>query len=659
MTFLAPLGLLGFIGIAILILIYIIKPNYHQKFVSTTYIWRLSLKYRKKRIPINKLRNFLIILCQILILISCTLILAQTVKDLIAKSDSPEIVVVIDTSASMRTKKDGVTRFERAIDEASDLVADTFSKDGTISIILAGQKPTYLFQRESYQNSGSVIAGLEELVVNNSCSYGVSDVDGAIVLCESVKYENPDAQIYLITDIEYKNIAKGINVKNVSEKGEWNAGIIDVYTEVEENYYMFIVEVASYGTDAEIEVSINLEDVNALDASQAGYPQVLTGGVTCEGNSVKKLVFVNFDFYENDRERFDNSFDAVNFIPEDEKIFSFRHLSVLLNVDDNFEEDNRLNLYGGMKEVVRIQYSSKRPNVFFSGVLSEIRDSFSKYWDVQITEVQEGDEPAIEGFDFYIYEHSMPSKVPVDGVVMLVNPEEKPSGIEFNYNGVGQNEKVFNAKTPLVVSESHPIINNINASNIEVLKCMNLKFSGTFKTLLECDGIPVLALKDDIDSKVLVLGFSLHFSNLPIAKEFPLLMVNMFDYFFPYTISKNIFETNQTIEVNARGQELLITHEKEGYEKVVNVFPSSFTLDIPGDYILEQTTFVGKVATDYIFVKIPTVESDVCRVVEEKLENPYLQEDLSRFYDDLMIYISAVLLAILFIEWWLASHEAM
>ena len=46
MTLLTPLGLLGLIGIIVLIIIYIIKPNYQQKFISSTYVWKLSLKYR-------------------------------------------------------------------------------------------------------------------------------------------------------------------------------------------------------------------------------------------------------------------------------------------------------------------------------------------------------------------------------------------------------------------------------------------------------------------------------------------------------------------------------------------------------------------------------------------------------------------------------------
>ena len=60
MTWLVPLGFLGLLGIIALIVIYIIKPNYQNKFISSTYVWKLSLKYKKKKLPINTLRNILL-----------------------------------------------------------------------------------------------------------------------------------------------------------------------------------------------------------------------------------------------------------------------------------------------------------------------------------------------------------------------------------------------------------------------------------------------------------------------------------------------------------------------------------------------------------------------------------------------------------------------
>jgi len=64
MKILTPLGLLGLLGILVLILIYIIKPNYQQKYISSTYVWKLSLKYKKKKIREHIVEIEFISLCK-------------------------------------------------------------------------------------------------------------------------------------------------------------------------------------------------------------------------------------------------------------------------------------------------------------------------------------------------------------------------------------------------------------------------------------------------------------------------------------------------------------------------------------------------------------------------------------------------------------------
>ena len=128
MTLLIPLGLLGLLSIAGLILIYIIKPNYQQKYISSTYVWALSLKLKKKRLPVSKLRNLLLILCQILFLVMCALALAQPALITRAAITEREVIAIIDSSASMRTTFEDETRFQRAVGR----VADTRRKAATI-----------------------------------------------------------------------------------------------------------------------------------------------------------------------------------------------------------------------------------------------------------------------------------------------------------------------------------------------------------------------------------------------------------------------------------------------------------------------------------------------------------------------------------------------
>ena len=276
MTLLTPLGLLGLLGIAVLILIYIIKPNYQQKLISTTFVWKLSLKYRKKRIPISKLRNFLIILCQILILTASAMILAQPNQVLKAQVEEAEIIVIIDSSASMRTEFDGKSRFERAVDQTKTLAKNTVDKNGIVSVIVADNSAEYLCNRVTVEGKDQMIDDLDALVEKDACAYGEADINGAIAMCEQVLDENPDAQIYLYTDQQYSYVPKGITYVDMTVKGdalqigEWNASIINAYVEMEYNYYMFIVEVACYGADKDVEVSLNIYNSNSADYEGLG-----------------------------------------------------------------------------------------------------------------------------------------------------------------------------------------------------------------------------------------------------------------------------------------------------------------------------------------------------------------------------------------------------
>ena len=148
MTLLAPLGLLGLIGILILIIIYIIKPNYQQKYISSTFIWKLSLKYRKKKIPVSKLRNILLIICQVLILTASALILAKPAEILKNQVEVREVIAIIDSSASMRTTsktENGTeTRFARAVEttifvkNAPSYAGIGFGGEGHTTFTIAG-----------------------------------------------------------------------------------------------------------------------------------------------------------------------------------------------------------------------------------------------------------------------------------------------------------------------------------------------------------------------------------------------------------------------------------------------------------------------------------------------------------------------------------------
>ena len=217
MQLLLPLGLLGLLGVLGLILIYIIRPNYLTKHVSSTYVWKLSLKYKKKKLPTSKIRNLLLFICQILILVSMALILAEPAIVYETAGEDNELIAVIDSSMSMYTGSEESNRFSRAVDQTIAESNRVLDAGGRVSVILADDSPYYLCQRVTSGGRSELIASLNRLKEDPEsgemlCSYGTSDLDEAMQLTEEVLAENPYAKIKVYTDKSYQYVPEDIEV---------------------------------------------------------------------------------------------------------------------------------------------------------------------------------------------------------------------------------------------------------------------------------------------------------------------------------------------------------------------------------------------------------------------------------------------------------------
>lgn len=345
MKLLTPLGLLGLLGIAVLILIYVIKPNYQQKTVSSTFVWKLSLKYKKKRVQINKLRNVLLILCQVLVLTACALILAEPNRVVKAETDPSEVIAIIDSSASMRAQKDGESRFERAVKKSLSLSEEVFSNGGLFSVILADENPSFLLNRISAAEEDKVSAALEELLEEDACTYGASNMDAAIKLSENILNENPKAQIYLYTDTTYSYVPSTVNLVSVSETGEWNVGILNARAEMEDNYYAFYVDLACYGQDIDVKLTVSVSGPNTSSSTENVKPTEFETIVKCSKDKTKTVIFKNENEVGKDTEN-----TVYVPIPDQKRIYSYQSVHIYVSdsetatssLNDSFSEDNTM-----------------------------------------------------------------------------------------------------------------------------------------------------------------------------------------------------------------------------------------------------------------------------------------------------------------------------
>ena len=637
MSWLTPLGFLGLIGLIVLILIYIIKPNYQQKFISSTYVWVKSLKYKKKKLPINRLQDILLFLCQVLIIAGMASILAQPFIMADKEQEYKEHVVIIDASASMLSTTEQGTRFERAVSEVRTLAEQVMEEEGKMTVILAGEKASYVVQDAGAEFKTELFAALEALSntpAEEICTYGEGDLEGAIKLAEEITSETKDVQVLLYTDTQYIDSGR-VTVKQINDEREWNAAILDVRAIVVENYYRFEVDVACYGNkDADINIAFDIYGVNESNATIS-----LDVKARCKAGQTETLVFGNYSADEPDET-----------ITEDVEVFAYNYAVARVDELDTYELDNTFYLYGGAKQVLKIQYCSTKPNNYFATAMDVIRDRFGSKWDVEYTEILPGQEYATEGFDVYIFEHETPKTFPQDGLVILSNPDKVPSNIGLR---LGQR---FNARedNTLTQGEEHPIMKGIRAENIIVTKFTEITSYDGYVPLMYSFGKPVVMAKNEPDQKILVMTFSLNFSDFSMLLEFPLFLSNVLNYYIPATMTEYVFNVNESVKLNSRSEKLSVVGPMTNIE--MTKFPGTVDLKKPGVYTVTQVPISGNKVVENFYVRIPAAESNTA-AVEDVLTNPYFYEANENEDLDLLFYFAMALVILLFMEWWLQSRK--
>ncbi len=178
--------------IPILILIHTLKPKPRQVDVTNLFLWNEVLKERSHNVSFERLKRNLPLLLQILIVVLAALALAKpTWTYLTAKKGN--MVLVIDTSASMKTRSGSGIRFDLARQKALQLIEkrDQVQK---ILIVEAGHKS--VVKTGFIDNSSQA----QDLVKKLQPSDAAANLEPAIYLALSFVDPAKEDLLYLITD---------------------------------------------------------------------------------------------------------------------------------------------------------------------------------------------------------------------------------------------------------------------------------------------------------------------------------------------------------------------------------------------------------------------------------------------------------------------------
>jgi hypothetical protein len=648
MSFYMPLGLIGLIGVPILILIYLLKRRYHEETVPSTFLWKRSLAYMKKRMSWN-MRNSLLLLLEIIAVVLVSLILA---RPYVTARKTGEVIAIIDASASMQSEDaSGVTRFARAKEQIEQL-AEKADANHRVTVIVAGDTAKAHIWRSDTR------ADIKKALAECQCTLGSSDLEGALRLAEQAQEENTRASIVLYTDTQYE-VADGIEIVDVTNR-EWNIAALGLTGEQVGGVWRFQGQIASYGHDATVTASLYVDgeyvSIKKVDCSDG------------------ETVTVDFRDYR-----------AVN--------YTVAQLIVSVeNEQDSLSQDNTFSLYNVTQsnKLVEIVFGPDSRDQFLDSALRAVKGV--TVTSVQITSALDEngcenrlnsygvlEESSIKytGYDLYVFVGIYPETMPEDGAVWFFDPP-RLSSVDAGGDPVSEqislpadvsatlgsaqtapDDAVYRLSLQSVSEEPYAaVLQGLRLQEVAVKEYIPL-LSDSYVSLITCEGDTVLAAGKEGHQRVMLLTVTL--SDLTTnMTDYVVLIGNMFAYSCPELLENNTFTVGETASLLMPPGATELTVSRDGLTlTVLEAQDLDFAFDTPGNYEFKITLDRESGSANeqsqslYCFVSIPAGDSNIY-AAEDSIAAFALPDGIETKLEpvELWQYLLIALLVILTAEWW-------
>lgn len=651
MSFLIPSALWLLLAVPVLILVYIIKTQHEERHISSTFIWKRSERLIKKKMPWQILRRSILFALQLLTVILIALVAARPTMQVKGKGE--EWIMIIDGSASMKTATDGVTRFERAVDQAVELAGE-MGYGNKATVIYTGDKTAYMINRSD--SSVQVVNVLESL----TCSDYAGDFANALSLARLIQQENQYAKILYYTDKNYEETSD-VSVINVAYENEWNVAVKGLSATEEEGTTVFMSSVVSYGQDTSVTAALYV-DGNVVAAKQ----------IDCLAGESKDVYWTAADM---------SSPVAYG---------KFSTAQVYLEAEDGNTGDNSFYLCVSREAKTKVMLISEQP-VFLTSLLS----AFGRYDVTTFTTVEDAlysladhSDPeaalptVLSGSDLYIFDGVCPEIMPTDGAIWLFGVKEFPESLGVAISGEAETVKIKDEEgnevdTGMVAgnyldfatdpgsAEYTTMTQYYEPSNIAV-QMLYPYAAETWQPILTCGDWPAILVPKNYDQRIVLFAFDIHNSNLPLLVEYPELFGNMAEYCWPVTLTEADFELGDAVTVTRLpGAETVSLTKPDGTTNILLPIeaPRAFTVNEPGLYVVTQAVKVGRRTVDKsfsFFVHTSAGESDTgfdggTLIPTDDIGAPDVEEGNGAI--EIWLYLAIALLVVMMTEWWVYYRE--
>jgi Ca-activated chloride channel homolog len=488
MNFLAPLAF-AFSALSIpIILLYMLRLRRTEKPISSSFLWKHLVRDREANAPWQRLRFSWLLLLQLLILLALVLALARPFVEVQTVS-AGQIVLLLDASASMNATDMGDSRFERAKEQALDLVG-TLGGDDTMTVIRVADVPEVL--ASSSRNRSE----LRDAINDAQAGETAADWTAAMTLAASRSQLVEDLQVVIVSDgglpADLPEIPGEIRLVTVGESSE-NLAISALATrDIPGSSPQLFAQITNYGTqDSEVIFSIEL---NGELFSAQRYT------VAAQDHADVIVPNLPLDF---------GTLRAVLSPP------------AAATVPDYLALDNEAYAVQEIRSAGEVLLVTER-NIFLTQI-------FGSLPGVRLTQARPDSGLPAGEFDLYVFDGWLPDTLP-DGDLFIINP---PSSTGLFTVGAAV-EDINQARAESVLPDN-PLTQYLDFAdvNISTFRPISDYESWGQSLVTSRSGNPLL-LAGEVDGRqAAVLSFALQDSDLPLQLTYPIMMANLIQWYTP------------------------------------------------------------------------------------------------------------------------------
>ena len=483
-----PLALIGLISLPVIVAFYMLRLRRRDVPVGSTFLWQQLIRDVEANAPWQRLRFSWLLLVQLLIALIVVLAAARpfgTVESGLAAN----VVLIVDTSASMATRTDDEDRIGLARERAAEVVR-RLPVGGRVTVVAAADTANVLVSETDDRDAAlEAVDGIEATQLPG-------DLTDAFALASALAARDAESTIVVVTD------ASG---SRLPEVGVGAPVVVEQVGETDANQAIAALSAMRRSGGAQLDVFVAVTNPSAdaatrrlevyadgalVDARELAIPagqrsEVLVSTVPAAATTVEARLSGSDALATDDR--------AFAVVPAEAAT-----RALLVGAGNAYLES-------GLALLPRLE-------LYAVGAAG---------YDAALEEAEEDGAP----YGLFVFDGVVPDEPPSAPSLYVDPPEAGRFGtVDGQISG-----PIIDRPDP-----DDPLLRFVDLSSVHIGRARQVELADGVRPVVRTPGgVPLVAAGEVDRQRLALIGFALAESDLPLQIAFPLLLSNLVDYLLP------------------------------------------------------------------------------------------------------------------------------